>query len=331
VTNNASPIIARFRGKRVLVVGDLMLDEYLWGDVNRISQEAPVPVVRLTRSSLAAGGASNVAANVLALGGEPLLHGMVGDDADAQRLLDVLAAQGIRTEGVQRDPSRPTTIKTRIIAHAQQVVRTDKEDDSPLHGDREAALLQSLLAALEGADAVVLSDYAKGVLTQRLVKELLQRTAASGLPSVVDPACGDVARYQPVSMLKLNFQEAVAACSEPAPRGAGNNPEHAVRMGRHLTGRLDAACVAITCGPQGMVVVESGGGEYHIGASGREVYDVTGAGDTVTATLALALAVGADYATAARLSNQAAGIVVGKFGTAVVSAEELAAVAKEPC
>jgi len=320
--------LTAFAGRKVVVLGDLMLDEYLWGDVHRISPEAPVPVVRVKRESVRAGGAGNVAANIATLGGLPLLHGVVGDDGAATRLLAALAEYGIATAGIHRDPTRPTTLKTRIIAHSQQVVRADREDDRPIAPATESLLLDSCLAALATADALVFSDYAKGVLTQRVIKEVLSAAHARGIPSIVDPAYGEVSRYQPVTVLKLNHREAVAACGEIGPAEPDPGRTEAVaELGQRLLRLLDARAVLITCGSRGMVMVERGGPTIAIPATAREVYDVTGAGDTVTAALALALAASMPLGDAAFVANLAAAVVVGKVGTAVVTAEELAAAA----
>jgi D-beta-D-heptose 7-phosphate kinase/D-beta-D-heptose 1-phosphate adenosyltransferase len=315
--------VSKFAGLRVLVAGDLMLDEYLWGDVHRISPEAPVPVVRLRGESAAPGGAGNAAMNVAALGGTPLVHGVIGTDAAGNTLRQFFEKHGISTHGLTNDPSRPTTLKTRIVAQSQQVVRADREEDGPLTEAIESAVLASIKADLDRADAVIISDYAKGLLTPMLVREVLKAAADQGPPVVVDPALGDVSRYQPVTILKLNHKEAATALGNASRVSCASDRELASSMGRQLLARLDARAVAITCGRDGLVLLERDGEEISVPAVNREVYDVSGAGDTVTATLALALAAGACLSAAALIANLAAGIVVGKVGTAVVSAEEL--------
>jgi rfaE bifunctional protein kinase chain/domain len=315
---NLKEIVAAFPGKRVLVVGDLMLDEYIWGEVRRISPEAPVPVVTVRRRTHVPGGAGNTAINVASLGGRALLAGVIGDDAAGGRLGEVLRQKGVTTDGLLVDPLRITTTKTRVVAHQQQVVRVDDEHTAPLAPELEERLLEIIDERLPGVDACILSDYAKGAVSARLAQEIVSRARRAGKPLVVDPKGTDFAKYRGATVVKPNIQEARQVCphlgnSEPGPED----------ISRHLLGLLDGSALLLTCGADGMSLFEAGAGPVHIPSMARDVFDVTGAGDTVAGTLALALAAGASLELAAHLANRAAGIVVAKVGTAQATAAEL--------
>jgi D-beta-D-heptose 7-phosphate kinase/D-beta-D-heptose 1-phosphate adenosyltransferase len=313
----ARRLLRSLRGRRLLVVGDLMLDEFLWGRAARLSPEAPVPVVQVTRESFHVGGAGNVAANVCALGGEAVLAGVVGEDEAAERLREGLRACGVLGRLVPA-PGRPTTLKTRIIAQHQQVVRADRERSDELGGDVEAALIEAAAASVAGCHAVIVSDYDKGVVTRRLVRALVSRARRRGIPVLVDPKVRHLARYRGASVVTPNQLEAaeasgMAIVDEPSLAAAG----------RRLLGALRCRAVLITRGERGMARFERGREPLLIPAAAREVFDVTGAGDTVIATLGLALAAGAELGEAAALANAAAGVVVAKLGTATAEPEEL--------
>jgi len=313
-------IIARFTGRRILVLGDLMLDRYLWGRVDRISPEAPVPVVEVERETFTLGGAGNVAANLQALGAEPVLAGVVGEDEDGARLLETLAQRGIATAAVMRDAGRPTTVKTRVIAHAQQVVRADRESRADLDGPTLATLVDRLDAEIARCDGMIVSDYGKGVITARSLERALGLARARKLIVSVDPKEAHIDAYRGVSILTPNQHEAGYVQGRRIVDDASLED-----VGWGLQKRLDAEAVLVTRGPEGMSLFEKGGRYTHLPTVAREVYDVTGAGDTVVSVVALALAAGADYPTASHLSNHAAGVVIREVGTAACTPAQLEA------
>jgi D-beta-D-heptose 7-phosphate kinase/D-beta-D-heptose 1-phosphate adenosyltransferase len=310
------------RGKRVLVVGDVMLDEFIWGKVARISPEAPVPVVEVTDQSFHLGGAGNVARNVRALGGEALLAGVVGRDSAGERVLDAVGAAGIHSLLAVSDSGRPTTVKTRIVAHNQQVVRADRESASEVPDAIESAIVESARRALPSCQALVVSDYQKGVVTPGLVGRLLPLARRRGIPVLVDPKVRHLPLYRRVALVTPNQREAEEATGL-AIRGSGP----LLAAGRALLRQLQCRAVLITRGEQGMSLFERGRPPVHIPTSAREVFDVTGAGDSVIATLALAVCAGARLPEAAALANHAAGVVVGKLGTACATPAEVLAAA----
>jgi D-beta-D-heptose 7-phosphate kinase/D-beta-D-heptose 1-phosphate adenosyltransferase len=310
--------VARFPGRRVLVLGDVMLDEYVWGTVSRISPEAPVPVVAVRAESLKIGGAGNVAANIAALGGQADLCGVVGTDAAAERLTHELAQAGVKADGLIADTTRPTTIKSRVVAGSQHVVRFDRESDRPLDAAVRTRLLRAVRARLPQADVLLISDYAKGVIGPGLVRAVLALAARLKKPVAVDPKVQHVGLFRGVTVIAPNHHEAAAAA-----RILVRDEADLLRVGQRLLTRLRAQAVLITRGEQGMSLFQAGRPVTHIPTAAREVYDVTGAGDTVMAVLALALAGGAPLHAAAVLANCGAGVVVGKRGTATVSRMEL--------
>jgi len=309
--------LERLAGARAVAVGDVMLDEYVWGHVSRISPEAPVPVVDVQGRSHVPGGAANVAAGVVALGGSAVLGGVAGADDPGARLREALAEIGVGADGVLRLDGRATTTKTRVIAHNQQVVRTDFEQRQPLSGDDERRLLEWASSALEDADVLVLSDYAKGVLTSSVTRRLIEAAGERGIPVVVDPKGVDYAKYRGATVLTPNVHDAERAAAYHV-----ESYDDLLEVARRLGETLPGTALLITRGAEGMTLV-SGGDAVDIAAEARDVYDVTGAGDTVVATLAVALANGVELADAVRLANAAAGIVVGKVGTATVTLDEL--------
>jgi rfaE bifunctional protein kinase chain/domain len=312
-------LLARFLGCPVLVVGDLMLDEFVWGHVSRISPEAPVPVVEVTRRSSTPGGAANAAANVGALGGKPVLAGVVGDDSDGGRLCELLARQGVDTAPVVRDASHPTTTKTRVIAHSQQVVRIDHESPGPVSEAVQSSLLGKIADVLRSVRGCVVSDYGKGVVTPGLVGHVIELARAAGVPVVIDPKGTDYRKYRGATVVKPNQHEAGKVLNRDLRTEADVD-----RAGADLLDLLapDTA-VLVTRGAQGMALFERGRPPVRVPAQAREVYDVTGAGDTVAGTLALTLAVGGSLDDACRLASAAAAVVVGKVGTAVCTLDEL--------
>jgi rfaE bifunctional protein kinase chain/domain len=303
----------------VAVAGDWMLDEYLWGTVNRISPEAPVPVVEFARQTWTLGGAGNVAANIKALGGRPVPFGVVGDDEAGRRVLDALAELlGWRPDSVLVDQSRPTTWKRRVMAHHQQLLRIDSESRAPLAAELRERLAAEMGKAMGQVRAVVVSDYGKGAMTRSLFEKILELALASGVPVALDPKEFDLEGVGPVTVITPNEREA-EKFSGVRIRGQ----EGVEEAGRTLLEKTGALNILITRGEHGMSLFTHGEAPVHMPAQAREVYDVTGAGDTVAAVIGLSLAAGASVREAAELANVAAGIVVGKLGTATVSPQEL--------
>lgn len=300
---------------RIAVVGDAMLDVYLRGDVERISPEAPVPVVRVRERRYALGGAANVAQNVCSVGAQCDLVAAVGDDAGGRQLRAML--ETIKAEvGSLVTVDRPTTMKTRVVARSQQVVRVDEEEDADLDGAAADALLAAIHAAVATADALVLEDYNKGVLVPRVIEVAIAAARAKGIPVVVDPKYRHFFLYRGATIFKPNRRELEAAL------GAGVDIDHPEALQATVT-RLGVEHVLLTLGDQGMVLVSPAGLVKRVPTVARAVYDVVGAGDTVTAYLALVLAAGGSPAEAAVIANYAAGVEVGKPGAATVSAEEV--------
>jgi D-beta-D-heptose 7-phosphate kinase/D-beta-D-heptose 1-phosphate adenosyltransferase len=318
--DRAQQLLDRFAGRRLVVVGDLMLDEFIWGEVRRVSPEAPVPVVEVRRESWHLGGAGNVVSNLLELGAEVVPIGVVGNDDAGERLRSRCAESGAATSGIITDPSRPTTLKTRIVAHSQQMVRLDREDRRPVSSEVEDLMIEHFLAAIETVETVIISDYEKGALTPRVLRKTIEAAQAHGKIACLDPKMRNWAHYRGVDMITPNQLEAERATGSEIVDNA--SLEAAARSIRES---LDCRNVLITRGELGISLLDVTGKVTHIPTTAREVYDVTGAGDTVIATLALALAAGAQADEAAVIANHAAGIVVGKVGTATVSLDELAA------
>jgi len=309
--------VQHLTGRRILVLGDVMLDTFVYGHCARISPEAPIPVVRHEREDVMLGGAGNVARNITALGGEAVLIGIVGDDiAGAGLRAKVAAEPGIEADLV--GDGRPTTQKTRFVAAQQQMLRVDTEQ---VHAADPAPLLAAFLRQLPRADAVILSDYAKGVLTPALLREVIDAARTAGVPVIADPKSTDVARYDGVTLMTPNAGEAGAAAGIACD---GDDAEVTIAAERLLERMPVSPALLITRGPRGMTLAERGQDVLHLPALAREVFDVSGAGDTVIATLALGLAAGLPVAQATELANVAAGLAVSKPGTAVVTADELA-------
>ncbi len=311
-------LIDKFPKTRTLVVGDVMLDHYLWGQVSRISPEAPVPVVNVTRENVLLGGSTNVVNNIHSLGGRVSVCGVIGNDDPGRQLTHMLREQGIHTDGLIVEHNRPTTIKTRVLAHNQQVVRFDREAKTGIEKETHQQLYAYVKQQVrDGLDAIVVSDYCKGVVTKELVRDLVALAKKHKVLVAVDPKISHFGIYRGVSILTPNTKEASLGS-----RIDIDDEKSLIRAGKLLLDRLKCGAVLITRGEHGMSLFERGG-ITHIPTVAREVYDVTGAGDTVISTLTLAMAAGASVGDAARLSNFAAGIVVGIVGTATVKPEEL--------
>ena len=313
----AAEILQDLRDRYVLVLGDVMLDEFVWGDVTRISPEAPVPVVDVRRESMHLGGAANVLANLVALGARGAVVGVVGNDAAGRRLQSGLSDLGMQDQYLLVDESRPSTTKTRIIAHSQLVVRADRESRSPVTGKLEEKIVSCLKDALQKADAFVVSDYDKGVVTPHILSEILP-FAYERVPVLIDPKLRNFNGYRPATLVTPNHLEALRMSGTEDHSDDGSY--HAAKVIRE---KLGCDAVLITRGDRGMMLLEGDGPPVYVETAAREVYDVTGAGDTVIAALASALASGATMVEAASFANHAAGIVVGKVGTATATADEL--------
>ena len=311
--------IDRFPSTRSLVDGDVMLDHYIWGNVSRISPEAPVPVVNVTKESVLLGAATNVVNNIPSLGGKVNVCGVIGHDEAGRQLTHMLRVRGIHTEGLIVESGRPTTIKTRVIAHSQQVVRFDRETKVGIDRDTHRRIFEYVKRqADDGLDAIVLSDYSKGVVTKDLVRDIVKLAKKKGLIVSVDPKVNHFGIYRGVTILTPNTKEASIGS-----RIEIQDDDSLLRAGALLLKRLQCNAVLVTRGEYGMSLFERGGRVTHIPTVAREVFDVTGAGDTVISTLTLAMAATANMVDAAKLSNYAAGIVVGVVGTASVRPDEL--------
>jgi D-glycero-beta-D-manno-heptose-7-phosphate kinase len=305
--------------RNILVVGDIMLDEYLWGTVRGISPEAPVPVVEIRQQTYAPGGAGNVAANLARLGSNVWLVGVVGTDTQAAKLFEVLSQTPHISMHLYPCQDRPTTTKTRILAHSQQMMRTDREERHSISVEAEANILACVREHLNNLHACILSDYAKGVLTDSLISSIIVLCQQAKIPVIVDPKGHRYFRYRGATIVTPNMHEAHLAIGDEE----ANLPIEAVAQ--HLQQEIGPSALLITRGPQGMSLFLPGTPPTHIPTQARNIYDVTGAGDTVVAVLALLLAANMDLESAAKMANYAAGVVVGKVGTACVSLEELAA------
>jgi D-beta-D-heptose 7-phosphate kinase/D-beta-D-heptose 1-phosphate adenosyltransferase len=313
----AAEILEKLRGRNVVVLGDVMLDEFVWGDVTRISPEAPVPVVDVRRESVHLGGAANVLSNLVALGARGSVVGVVGNDAAGTRLQNGLRELGTKEGCLIVDESRPSTTKTRIIAHSQLVVRADRESRIRVNGKLEEKIVSCLKDALKEADAFVVSDYDKGVVTPAILSAILP-LAYERVPVLIDPKLRNFSSYRPATLVTPNHFEALRMSNSEDTSDDGSH--HAAKVIRE---KLGCDAVLITRGDRGMMLLEAGGEPVYVETAAREVYDVTGAGDTVIAALAGALSAGATMLEAASFANHAAGIVVGKVGTATVTPEEL--------
>ena len=316
----ALEIIANFRQAGVLVIGDIMVDHFIWGKVSRISPEAPVPVVDVQKDSILLGGCANVLNSIYSMGGKVYVAGVIGADNVGKRLLTELRQRKIETRGIIVDKGRPTTLKTRIVAHGQQVVRFDKESKKTIAKANTNKILEYVKSLQKKIGAIVISDYNKGVISKELVEGIKKIVKNSGIFICLDPKQNNFSIYEGVHVITPNHHE--------AQRAAGmeiTNTDDLQRLSSALLRKFDFQAILITRGEEGMSLFEKGQKIVHtyFPAQAKEVYDVTGAGDTVIGVLALGLAAQAEIKEATCLANLAAGIVVGKIGTATVSREEL--------
>ena len=316
----AFAIIENFSRSRVLVVGDIMADHFIWGKVSRISPEAPVPVVEVRKDSFMLGGCANVLNNIFVMGGRVHLAGVIGTDETGKRLLAEFRSRGVDTGGIVVEAGRPTTLKTRIVAHGQQVVRFDREDRKPVQAKSVRKILSYIESLRDDLGALVVSDYNKGVVTRPLLEGIRKVIAGRPIFTCVDPKQRDFSLYQGFDIVTPNHYEAGRAAGEEMQNGQDH-----IRVGMNLLQQYDFKALLMTRGEEGMSLFERDGRMRHTAfpAEAREVFDVTGAGDTVIGVLALSMAAGASFREAAYLANHAAGIAVGKAGTATVTREEL--------
>ena len=324
-SNRVRALLTAARKTRVLVVGDVMLDQFIWGSVSRISPEAPVPVLDFSRESYMPGGAANVARNLVSLATPAELFGAIGRDYAARQLRKLLTEQNIGCDGIVKSSSRHTSIKTRIVAHQQQVVRVDRETRAHLDGKTTAALLAEFKKKIVHADAVIVGDYGKGVVTQPLLDEIKKICHERGVWLSLDPKPVHHLNLDRLSLITPNRKEAFELADLPDETKKANPfaDKNLMLVADKLLSELRPAVLLITLGELGMLLCQRGQKPFHIPTVAQEVFDVSGAGDTVIATFTLAVAAGASPVEAAILSNHAAGIVVGKVGTATTTPEEL--------
>jgi rfaE bifunctional protein kinase chain/domain len=337
-------IVSTLRGRRIAVAGDFMLDRYIWGSASRLSPEAPVPVVDFMNESQVLGGAGNVAANLAALGAAVLPFGAIGEDEPGDAIRQCLAVAGMPTKGLVADASRVTTVKTRIVARQQQIVRVDREKRDPLSKPLEESLIRRIKSALKGLDALVISDYDKGVVTDALAERVLTECHRHGVPVLVKPKTSRLFAYRGSTAIVCNAKEAGFFVTRQL-----DDDESVAQAGRALLAHFGCSAVVITRGADGLSVFEDTVPEgFHVPATsrevsfdrvgqtrmgqashGRQVFDVTGAGDTVLSVLALAVAAKSPIRDAAVLANAAAGVVVGKLGTSTITPDELQAAVRD--
>lgn len=317
-------ITANIGKAKILILGDIMLDEYLYGSVARISPEAPVPVVEINHEQLRLGGAANVASNIVALGNEPYLIGTVGEDDASVKLSQLLKEKGISRENLINDSERRTTTKTRVIAHSQQVVRADREDAVDISADTEKRVLDKFNLLVNKIDAVIISDYGKGVITASVLEKIIPLCREKGIFIGVDPKESHFFNYKKVSVVTPNHHEAGFVAGRRI-----KTDDDLVQVGKLLLERLGADSILITRGEKGMTLFDANGDIDYFPTVAKKVFDVTGAGDTVIASFVSAIAAGADLKEATVVANCAAGVVVGEIGTATVTLSRLTEELKE--
>lgn len=316
--NEYLKILEKFSEVSVLVIGDIMLDRYWWGNVERISPEAPVPVVHINKTSLAAGGAANVAANIVGLGAKVHLIAAIGEDLEAAQLPEILEQTGLSAEYLVKIRGRPTTLKTRVIAHNQHVVRIDHEVVENLNAEDEEKVWENISKVFETVDVILLSDYAKGFLSVNLISRLITLASNNGKLIMIDPKGKDYSKYKGASIITPNKKEAAEASGLEE-----KDSRVTEKAGAKLLGELNLKSLLITQGEDGMTLFETGKSPTHFGSQARHVYDVTGAGDTVIAALAVAAGAGANLRLAAEIANTAAGYVVEEVGTTIIKNKQL--------
>ena len=324
-TKRLKQILKNFKGQEIIVVGDIMLDHFIKGSVSRISPEAPVPVVAVNKEFFVAGGAGNVAVNLAALGAKPVMISVVGKDLGGEMLKNFLHQKDIATYGIAEDDDRPTTQKIRVMAEQQQIVRFDRESKKVISPAIAKACMQSFELAIKTAKGVILSDYGKGMLSDQNIKTIIDKCRKKKIPVCVDPKIDNFKKYKNITCMTPNTKEAWEGAGESPKAGE----EAIIKLGNKILKMLNADSILITRSADGMSLFEKGKKlPTTVRATAREVYDVTGAGDTVISVLTVGLAAGASLQEAAVLSNFAAGIVVEKSGTATTTREEIEKVLK---
>jgi D-beta-D-heptose 7-phosphate kinase/D-beta-D-heptose 1-phosphate adenosyltransferase len=312
-------LIDSFKKQTILVVGDIMIDKFIWGKVKRISPEAPVPVVEITRETEMLGGAANVASNIAALGGRAFIVGTIGEDGTGKTLKEMLSEKGISSEYLVYDAHRPTIIKTRIIAASQQVVRVDKEIKGTFENCTESKMMENIEKLIPRVNAVIISDYGKGVISHKVLRKTILLAKKYKMPITVDPKIEHFKKYKKVTAITPNEKEALDGMNAKNIK----TDEDIVMLGKKILKTLNSDSVLITRGEKGMTLIQPDNKITNIPTRAKEVYDVTGAGDTVISAMTLALAAKADFVNAAEIANFGAGIIVGKLGTATISSQEL--------
>ena len=315
-------LLRNFHGRKIAVIGDLMLDRYYWGSVQRVSPEAPVPVVEVESESIRLGGAANVACNIQALGGDPVLVGLVGNDHLGVSLVDMLKERNLETRGVVVDSSRPTTIKTRVIAHGQHVVRIDNESKADCPDHLVSRIVDAVRYNIRDIDGIVIEDYNKGVVTTEVIRQVVAIASKYEKIVTVDPKFNNFSEYKGVTVFKPNRREV-----EEVLGGRLKTEDDLVNAGKRLLAMLSAQNVLLTRGEEGMSLFEANGNVMHVPTMAEHVQDVSGAGDTVIATLTMALAGGAGIREACVLANCAGGVVVGSVGIVPIEPPQLMAAA----
>ncbi len=316
-------VVKNFSRARVLVIGDIMVDHFIWGKVSRISPEAPVPVVEVARESMLLGGSANVMHNILSAGGKVYAAGVIGSDDMGRWLVQECRRRKVSTEGIVIEHDRPTTVKTRIVAHSQQMVRFDREKVNPIREDSVKRIVDYVRSVVKDFQAIVISDYNKGVVSEALLDGIRKARTGRKTTVCVDPKQNNFHIYRGFDVITPNHHEAVRAVGlDGTVEMVGSGEKEPLEIGEKILERYGFKAVLVTRGEEGMDLFERGSA-IHIPAVAKEVYDVTGAGDTVIGLFALAVAAGANFKEAAYIANQAAGIVVGKVGTATVSQDEL--------
>lgn len=313
-------LLTGIKEKRLAVIGDVMIDRYIWGNVSRVSPEAPVPVVEVESESTRLGGAANVANNITSLGARAFLIGIAGNDANGKELKQILDEQNTSSEGIIIDPSRPTTVKTRVIAHNQHVVRIDSEEKKDIDDTIQKKVLSILQNSIESIDGIIIEDYNKGVVVQQLIHAVIALAKKYNKVITVDPKFNNFFEYKNVSVFKPNIKETEEALGKKL-----RSEDNVLSAGKLLLERLQADNVLLTRSEKGMSLFEKNGAVTHIPTRAREVADVSGAGDTVIATLTAMLTAGATVKEAAILANMAGGIVVGEVGIVPIKPEQLLA------
>ena len=317
---NLSAVLQHFPGQRILIIGDVILDRYWWGEASRLSPEAPVPVVRKQRSTVRPGGAANTAANLAALGAAPVLIGLVGTDGEAAELQAALQECNVPVGSLIAEAGRPTTTKTRVIASHQQIVRVDEEDTSAPRQESQQRAVEAITRELGAVNALVISDYSKGFLTPSLLQAVIVAARKAGTRVLVDPKGTDYSRYQGSTLMKPNRMELSVLTGLPA-----RTHEETLMAGNRLSELMPGVQILVTEGADGMTLFAGAGKTEHVSPAPRQVYDVTGAGDTVLATLSLAISAGASHREAMELAAEAAAIAISTMGTAAVKLTQLQA------